>query len=264
MNRLDRKMAELKGQNRAGLVTYFTGGDPDYDTTVELLANLGAAGADVIELGMPFSDPVADGPILQAANIRALQGGQTIERMMAMLREVRERDDETPIVLMGYFNPVRRYGTARFFADASASGADAIIIVDLPLEHAGPCRAQVEQAGMHLIAMTAPTSHDERLAALLKPASGFVYHIAIAGTTGAATPDASQIQEAVGRLRRQTDLPIAAGFGIKTAAQIREVAQFADLVVVGSRLVDVLAREGRDQALGEVASLAAALRPNAA
>lgn len=259
MNRLDRKLDALKRENRAGLVTYFAGGDPDYTTSLDLLGQLGRAGADIIELGMPFSDPVADGPILQAANIRALAGGQTLDRMMAMLREMRLRDDATPIVVMGYFNPVLHYGPARFFADVADAGADAVILVDLPLEHANVYRPQLEKAGLHLIAMTAPTSSDARMAALLKPATGFVYHIAIAGTTGAGTPDEQLIAAAITRLRAHTDLPVAAGFGIRSVQQVRKVAAHADLVVVGSRLVDILAKHGVAAALGEVASLASAL-----
>jgi tryptophan synthase alpha chain len=259
MNRLDTTLERLRQQQRSGLVCYFTAGDPDYAASLELLGGMAAAGTDIIELGMPFSDPVADGPSIQAAHLRALAGGQTVARTIELVRALRERDARTPVVLMGYFNPVMQYGEARFLQDAHEAGVDALILVDLPLEHDAPFRTAATAVGIHLIRMTAPTSDDARLAKLLAAASGFVYHVALNGTTGAASSEANTIVAAIERVRRHTALPVAAGFGIRTAAQVAELAGRVDLIVVGSRLVEVLQQGGVAAALAEIRLLAQAL-----
>lgn len=261
MNRLDRTLSALRQSGRSGLAAYFAAGDPSPEACLALLRGLPAAGADVIELGMPFSDPVADGPVLQQANARSLAGGQTLARTLALARGFRETAPETPLVLMGYVNPVLRRGAADFIADASEAGVDGLILVDLPAEHAGEIGRQARARGMHLIRMSAPTSDDARLGRALRDASGFVYHIMLAGTTGAGLPDEHRIALDLGRLRAHTRLPIAAGFGVRTPEQARVVGRHADLVAVGSRLAEVLAAQGVDGALNEVRRLADALRP---
>ncbi|MCW2318144.1 tryptophan synthase alpha chain [Rhodoblastus acidophilus] len=262
MNRLDATLSRLRDQNRSGLVCYFMAGDPDFDTSAKLLAQLGAAGADVIELGLPFSDPVADGPSIQNAHLRARAAGQTSARTLALVAELRRTDFTTPVVLMGYVNPVMQYGDKQFMTDAAAAGADALLLLDLPVEHAAPYRAAALAAGLRLIVMTAPTSDDARLAEILRDASGFVYHTTITGTTGAASCAPEQAGAAIARTRRHTRAPIAAGFGVRRPAQARALAEHADLVVVGSQLVETLASEGVDAALRAVRAFAEALHPN--
>jgi tryptophan synthase alpha chain len=259
MNRLDKTLAALGQSNRSGLVAYFTAGDPTPEATLDLLRGLSGAGADVIELGMPFSDPVADGPIIQRANTRALQAGQTMEKTLSLVGAFRQHDARTPLVLMGYLNPILRYAIAPFMADASAAGVDGLIVLDLPPEHAGEMARAAQRNNIHLIRMTAPTTDDERLSRSLRTASGFVYHVMLAGTTGSALPTGSEISKALAGVRAQTGLPIAAGFGIRSPEQARLVARHADLVVVGSRLVEVLEQDGIDAALKEVGALARAL-----
>ncbi|MBB4199551.1 tryptophan synthase subunit alpha [Rhodoblastus sphagnicola] len=260
MNRLDARLAQLRAQNRAGLVCYFMAGDPDFDASRTLLAGLGAAGADVIELGLPFSDPVADGPTIQKAHLRARAAGQTTARTLALVAALRETDATTPVVLMGYLNPALQYGVQNFFAEAAASGADAALLLDLPVEHAAPFRAAARSSGLHLIAMTAPTSDDARLAEILRGVSGFVYHATINGTTGAARCSPAEVSTAIARVRRHTTLPVAAGFGIREPAQARDLAEQADLVVIGSQLVETLAQGGASAALESVYGFARALR----
>lgn len=264
MTRLDHTLSALRQSGRSGLVTYFAAGDPDPGACLELLRGLRAAGADLIELGMPFSDPVADGPVLQQANARALAGGQTLKRTLALVREFRETDADTPLVLMGYLNPILRQGVPAFIADAAAAGVDGLIIIDLPLEHADELGQEARAQGLHLIRMSAPTSEDARLASLLADASGFVYHIMLAGTTGADLPDERRIARDLERLRSHTCLPVAAGFGVRSPDEARLVARHADLVVVGSRLAQVLAEQGVAGALDEVRGLAAVLRQRGA
>lgn len=259
MNRIDQTLARLRSEARSGLVTYFTAGDPDYASSLALLRGLAQAGADLIELGLPFSDPVADGPTIQAAHIRARAAGQTAARTLALVTALRETDTTTPVVLMGYLNPVMQYGIERFMNEATDAGVDGLILVDLPIEHAPPYEDAARTAGLHLIRMTAPTSDDKRLAEVLKDASGFIYHVTLTGTTGAASATAADVETAIARLRRHSSLPVAAGFGIRSAAQVRELAGKAELIVVGSRLVEVLAKSGVDAALAEVRALAAAL-----
>ena len=260
MNRLDHTLGALRRAGRSGLAAYFAAGDPDPEASLALLRDSPAAGADVIELGMPFSDPVADGPILQQANARALAGGQTLKRTLVLVRALRETESRTPVVLMGYLNPILRHGVAAFARDAGEAGVDGLILVDLPLEHAGEIDRQLREHGMHLIRMSAPTSEDSRLADTLRDAGGFVYHIMLAGTTGAELPDEDRIARALAKVRAHTGLPVAAGFGVRTPKQARVVGRHADLVAVGSRLAEVLAERGVPGALEEVRLLAGALR----
>ncbi|CAB3642178.1 tryptophan synthase subunit alpha [Achromobacter marplatensis] len=260
MSRLENTLATLRTAGRAGLAAYFTAGDPCYDDCLSLLKRLPAAGADVIELGMPFSDPVADGPVLQLANDRALRAGQTMRRTLDLVQTFREQDPQTPIVLMGYLNPLLRYDVAAFMADAARAGVDGLIIVDLSPDHAGEIGRQARVQGIDIIRMTAPTTPAARLDAVLRGASGFVYHVMLAGTTGGALPSDEAIADALLRVRARTQLPIAAGFGVRSAEQARAVGRHADLVAVGTRLVEVLATDGIDAAVDEVRLLSGALR----
>jgi tryptophan synthase alpha chain len=215
-------------------------GDPDYDTSLAIAKALPKAGADVIELGMPFTDPMADGPAIQAAGLRALKAGQRMTKTLALVREFRKGDDETPIVLMGYYNPIYIYGNDRFLADAKAAGVDGFIIVDLPPEEDDELCLPTLKAGLNFIRLATPTTDDKRLPIVLKNTSGFVYYVSITGVTGTATPDAGKVTTAVARIKRHTKLPVAVGFGVRTAEQARAMAEGADGVVVGSALVDAL------------------------
>jgi tryptophan synthase alpha chain len=238
--RIDTRFAALKAEGRAALVTFVTAGDPDAATSLALVKALPAAGADVIELGMPFTDPMADGPAVQAAGLRALQAGQTMAKTLGLVRDFRAGDDATPIVLMGYYNPIYIYGVEKFLADAKAAGVDGFIIVDLPAEEDDEMCIPALQAGFNFIRLATPTSDDKRLPVILKNTSGFVYYVSITGITGAATPDPGNVREAVARIKRHTQLPVAVGFGVKNAAHARAIAEGADGVVVGSVLVDAL------------------------
>lgn len=238
--RIDRQFKALKAQGRAALVTFMTAGDPDADTARAILKSLPAAGADVIELGMPFTDPMADGPAIQASSQRALKAGQNMKKTLAMVRDFRTGDDTTPIVLMGYYNPIYVYGVAKFLADAKSAGVDGLIVVDLPPEEDDELCLPALTAGLNFIRLATPTTDDKRLPAVLTNTSGFVYYVSITGITGTAAPDASRVADAVTRIKRHTTLPVAVGFGVKTAEQARAIAQGADGVVVGSALVDAL------------------------
>jgi tryptophan synthase alpha chain len=238
--RIDARFAALKKEGRAALVTFTMAGDPDYAAALEILKALPAAGADVIELGMPFTDPMADGPAIQAAGLRALAAGQDMKKTLALIREFRRGDDATPIVLMGYYNPIYVYGCARFLADAKAAGVDGLIVVDLPPEEDAELCLPALEAGLNFIRLATPTTDDKRLPAVLKNTSGFVYYVSITGITGAAAPDAGKVNEAVARIKRHTKLPVCVGFGVRTAEQAGAIAQRADGVVVGSALVDVV------------------------
>jgi tryptophan synthase alpha chain len=239
--RIERRFSALRAAGRAGLVAYLTAGDPDRDTSVLLLRGLAGAGADLIEIGMPFSDPMADGPAIQAAGQRALKAGMTLRGTLALVRELRRADDATPIVLMGYYNPIYRYGPAAFARDAASSGVDGVIVVDLPPEEDAELTDPARGAGLAFVRLATPTSDDRRLPVILERAGGFLYYVAIAGITGTRAVDAEAVRAAVARLRRFTALPIAVGFGIKTPEQAAAIARIADAAVVGSALVQRLA-----------------------
>jgi tryptophan synthase alpha chain len=238
--RIEARFAALKREGRAALVTFLTAGDPDAATSLEILRALPQAGADVIELGMPFTDPMADGPAIQASSLRALKAGQNMKRTLAMVTEFRSADAATPIVLMGYYNPIYIYGVPRFLADAKAAGVDGLIVVDLPPEEDDELCLPALKAGLNFIRLATPTTDDKRLPAVLANTSGFVYYVSITGITGMAAPDTGKVSAAVRRIQRHTALPVAVGFGVKTAAHARAIAEVADGVVVGSALVDAL------------------------
>ena len=259
-NRIDARFAQLKAQGRKGLVTYVTAGDPDARASRDILHGLAGWGADFIELGMPFSDPMADGPAIQAASLRALKAGMTLTRTLAMVADFRAADADTPLILMGYYNPVYSYGPAKFAADAATAGADGLIIVDLPPEEDAELREPATAAGLALIRLVTPTTDATRLATLLRGAGGFLYYVSITGVTGTASAD----PEAVGRhlrdIRRQTDLPIAAGFGVNTADDVAEMARHADAVVIGSAIVKTIATAGVSELSFQINGLSQALR----
>ena len=245
--RIETRFAALKQQGRAALVTFVTAGDPDTETSLAIVKALPGAGADIIELGMPFTDPMADGPAVQAAGLRALTAGQTMRKTLALVRDFRTSDDATPIILMGYYNPIYIYGVEKFLVDAKAAGVDGFIVVDLPAEEDDEMCVPALKAGFNFIRLATPTTDDKRLPVVLKNTSGFVYYVSITGITGAATPDPAKVKEAVARIKRHTDLPVAVGFGVKTAEDARAIAAGADGVVVGSVLVDAV-RESLDAA----------------
>jgi tryptophan synthase alpha chain len=256
MSRLQTRFAELKEQNRAALVTFVTAGDPNYDASLAILKGLPEAGADVIELGMPFTDPMADGPSIQLANIRALASKQNLAKTLQMVREFRAGNQDTPLVLMGYFNPIHYYGVDRFIADAKEAGVDGLIVVDLPPEHNEDLCYPAQAAGIDFIRLTTPTTDDQRLPTVLNGSSGFVYYVSVAGVTGAGSATLEHVQEAVTRLRRHTQLPVCIGFGIRTAEHAANVAKLAEGVVVGSALVDQIAKaDTPEQAVDGVLSL---------
>jgi len=238
--RIEKRFAALKDEGRAALVTFTMAGDPDYDTSLAIAKALPKAGADIIELGMPFTDPMADGPAIQAAGLRALKSGQRMTKTLAMVREFRKKDSETPIVLMGYYNPIFIYGSDRFLSDAKAAGVDGLIVVDLPPEEDDELCLPALKAGLNFIRLATPTTDDKRLPTVLTNTSGFVYYVSITGITGAAAPDTTRVATAVKRIKRHTGLPVAVGFGVRTAEQARAIAEGADGVVVGSALVDAL------------------------
>ncbi len=238
--RIDARFAALKKSGRAALVTFTMAGDPDYDTALAILKALPGAGADVIELGMPFTDPMADGPAIQAAGLRALKAGQNMKRTLALVREFRRGDEATPIVLMGYYNPIYIYGVDRFLDDAKSAGVDGLIVVDLPPEEDAELCLPALAAGVNFIRLATPTTDDKRLPTVLKNTSGFVYYVSITGITGSAAPDAGRVADAVLRIKRHTTLPVCVGFGVRTAEQAAALARGADGVVVGSALVDAV------------------------
>ncbi|WP_371258404.1 tryptophan synthase subunit alpha [Magnetospira sp. QH-2] len=235
--RLARRFAALKQENRAGLVAFVTAGDPDRERSQAILDGLPKAGADIIELGMPFSDPMADGPAIQASSQRALASGMTLRGTIDMVRSFRNTDSDTPIVLMGYFNPIYVYGVETFLKDAREAGVDGFIVVDLPPEEEREFCVPCLEAGLNFIYLTTPTTDDKRLPAVVEKASGFVYYVSITGITGTASAAASDVAAAVDRIRGHTDLPVAVGFGVKTPQQAAEIARVADAAVVGSALV---------------------------
>jgi len=263
--RIDTRFAELKSQGRAAFVTYVMAGDPDPATSLEIVKALPKSGADVIELGIPFTDPMADGPSIQAAGLRALKVGMTLTKTLELVRDFRKDDNVTPLVLMGYYNPIYIYGVDKFLADAKTAGVDGLIIVDLPPEEDDELCIPALKAGLNFIRLATPTTDDKRLPAVLANTSGFVYYVSIAGITGAAAADANAVGEAVGRIKRHTSLPICVGFGIRTPEAARAIAEKADGSVVGTALVDALKNsldaEGRATAktVNAVAELTAAL-----
>jgi tryptophan synthase alpha chain len=239
--RIDRRMAKLKAEGRPALVTYFMGGDPDYDTSLSIMKALPKAGADIIELGMPFSDPMADGPAIQAAGLRALKGGQTLKKTLAMAREFRKGDADTPIVMMGYYNPIYIFGVDAFLAEAIDCGIDGLIVVDLPPEMDEELCIPAIKAGLNFIRLATPTTDDKRLPKVLQNTSGFVYYVSMTGITGAALPDTSKVASAVKRIKGHTSLPVCVGFGVKTAEQAKVIGASADGVVVGTAIVNAVA-----------------------
>lgn len=238
--RIEKRFDALKTEGRAGLVTFIMAGDPDQATTLEILHGLPAAGADIIEIGMPFSDPMADGPAIQEAGLRALGRGMTLIKTLEIVKQFRATNDDTPVILMGYFNPIFNHGVEAFLKDAKTAGVDGLIIVDLPPEEDEELCKPAIAAGLRFIRLATPTSDDARLPKIVANASGFIYYVSIAGITGAQAPDAAMVAKSVARLQRHTDLPIAIGFGISTSEQAAEFATVADAVVVGSAIVKVI------------------------
>lgn len=240
MSRIKSCFAKLKEQNRAALVTFVTAGDPDYDTAMRIFKGLPEAGADVIELGVPFTDPMADGPAIQLANIRSLKNGHTLRKTLQMVTEFRKDNQHTPVVLMGYFNPIHHYGVPGFIEDAKTAGVDGLIVVDLPPEHNEVFCDPAQAAGLDFIRLTTPTTDDVRLPTVLNNSSGFVYYVSIAGVTGGKPATMEHIAEAVARMRRHTELPVCIGFGIRTPEHAANIARIADGAVVGSAFVDLV------------------------
>jgi tryptophan synthase alpha chain len=240
-HRIAAKFAALKAAGRGALVTYLQGYDPDGATSLAILRGLPGAGADLIEVGVPFTDPMADGPSIQRAAQRALKAGATLAGVLALVRDFRRDDDTTPIILMGYYNPILAFGVDRFCTEAASSGADGLIVVDVPPEEADEIEPQAKAAGLDLIRLVAPTTDDERLPRVLAATSGFVYYVSITGITGTRSASAASLEAAIPRIRQHTDLPIAIGFGIRTPMQAAEAAKLADGAVVGTALVDTLA-----------------------
>ncbi|MFL6814701.1 MAG: tryptophan synthase subunit alpha [Bradyrhizobium sp.] len=268
--RIDARFAELKKQGRSAFITFLMGGDPDPKTSLEIIKALPKAGADIIEIGMPFTDPMADGPAIQAAGLRALKAGMTLKKTLAMVREFRKGDDATPLVLMGYYNPIYIHGVDKFLADARSAGVDGLIIVDLPPEEDSELCLPAMKAGLNFIRLATPTTDDKRLPAVLANTSGFVYYVSITGITGSASADSAAVGQAVARIKRHTKLPVCVGFGIRTPVAARAIAQNADGTVVGTALVDALCAsldsEGNatagtvDAVAGVVSSLAQGVR----
>jgi tryptophan synthase alpha chain len=238
--RIDARFAELKQQRRSAFITFLMAGDPDPATSLDIIKALPKAGADIIEIGMPFTDPMADGPAIQASGLRALKAGMTLKKTLAMVGEFRKGDNTTPLVLMGYYNPIFIYGVDKFLADAKSAGVDGLIIVDLPPEEDKELCLPAMQAGLNFIRLATPTTDDKRLPAVLANTSGFVYYVSITGITGAASADSTVVGEAVARIKRHTNLPVCVGFGIRTPEAARSIAQTADGAVVGTALVEAL------------------------
>ncbi|MGE5267163.1 MAG: tryptophan synthase subunit alpha [Deltaproteobacteria bacterium] len=239
--RIDKRFAKLRSEGRAALVTFVTAGDPDYDTSLKIVSGLPSAGADVIEIGMPFSDPMADGPPIQASGLRALKAGQNMKKTLQLVRDFRKADPDTPIVLMGYYNPIYVYGNERFLDDAVAAGVDGLIVVDVPPEADDELCVPALGRGLNFIRLATPTTDDKRLPAVLQNTSGFVYYVSITGITGAGSAKATDVGQHVARIKKATPLPVAIGFGVKTPDQARELASHGDGVVVGSALVNKIA-----------------------
>jgi tryptophan synthase alpha chain len=248
--RLDARFAACKAEGRAAFVSFIMAGDPDQQTSLEIARGLAAAGVDVLELGMPFTDPMADGPSIQAAGLRALAAGASLKSTLKLVSDFRADDSDTPIILMGYYNPIHYYGVETFLTDAKAAGVDGLIIVDLPPEEDSELCLPALDAGLSFIRLATPTTDDKRLPAVLANTSGFVYYVSIAGITGAAAPEADAVEQAVARIKRHTDLPVVVGFGIRTPEQAKAIAATADGAVVGSALIAVVEEnlDNNDQA----------------
>ncbi len=267
--RMTDRFAKLTQENRPAFVTYFMGGDPDFDTSVEIMKGLPAAGADVIELGMPFSDPMADGPSIQAAGLRALKGGQNLPKCFEMVRAFRQTDNETPIVVMGYYNPIYQYGSEKFLKEAKDAGIDGMIVVDLPPEMDAELCIPALKHDLNFIRLATPTTDEKRLPKVLSNTSGFVYYVSINGITGAAAPEPDEVAASVAHIKARTDLPICVGFGVRTAEQAASIGRAADGVVVGTAIVSAIADSLKDgaasgqtieQALTVVSSIAEGVR----
>ncbi len=254
--RIDRRFAALKKEGRAALVTFVTAGDPDLETSKKILFGLPKAGADLIELGMPFSDPMADGPAIQASSLRALQAGQDMKKTLALVAEFRKHDADTPIVLMGYYNPIYVYPGDKFLDDAVKAGVDGLIVVDVPPEADDELCLPAIERGLNFIRLATPTTDAKRLPAVLANTSGFLYYVSITGITGSVAPDVNNVHSQVARIRKSTKLPVAVGFGVRTPEQAREIAQGADGVVVGSALVTAIQQslDGEGRATGKTAA----------
>jgi tryptophan synthase alpha chain len=254
VTRLDTRFAQLAGENRKAFVAFLTAGDPDVATSAAIIAGLPKAGADVIEIGMPFTDPMADGPAIQASSLRALKAGQTLVGTLKMVRQFRENDDSTPIVLMGYYNPIYYYGPEKFVAEAKEAGVDGLIVVDLPPEEDEELCLPALRGGLNFIRLATPTTDDARLPDVLKNTSGFVYYVSIAGITGSAAPQKTAVAANVARIKSHTDLPVVVGFGIRTPEQAHDIASIADGAVVGSVLVEAVAQnlDAQGKALPEL------------
>ena len=265
--RIAATFARCRAEGRAALVTYVMAGDPDPETSLKVLEALPASGADIVEFGLPFTDPMADGPAIQAAGLRALKAGQGVDKTLDLVRRFRAGNAETPVILMGYYNPIHTYGVARFLDDAVAAGIDGLIVVDLPPEEDDELCLPALAKGLAFIRLATPTTDEKRLPAVLANTAGFVYYVSITGVTGTATPDFGKVADAVARIRRHTDLPVVVGFGVRTGADAAAIARGADGVVVGSALIDVLRSsldaEGRAQA-GTVDAVSALVRDLAA
>ncbi|MCJ2082711.1 tryptophan synthase subunit alpha [Methylobacterium sp. J-090] len=265
--RIAATFARCRAEGRAALVTYVMAGDPDPETSLKVLEALPEAGADIVEFGLPFTDPMADGPAIQAAGLRALKGGQGVARTLDLVRRFRERNAGTPVILMGYFNPIHTYGVERFLDDAVAAGIDGLIVVDLPPEEDDELCLPALAKGLAFIRLATPTTDEKRLPAVLANTAGFVYYVSITGITGTATPDFGKVADAVGRIRRHTSLPVVVGFGVRTGADAAAIARGADGVVVGSALIDALrgSLDGEDRAqAGTVEAVSALVRDLAA
>ncbi|MFQ3360723.1 MAG: tryptophan synthase subunit alpha [Alphaproteobacteria bacterium] len=246
--RIDKCFDILKAKNKKGLVTFITAGDPNYKTSLEILKRLPSAGANMIELGMPFTDPMADGPAIQASSLRALKSGQNMIKTLELVREFRETNQETPIILMGYYNPIYAYGNDQFLEDAFRVGVDGLIIVDLPPEEDDELCLKAIEMGISFIRLATPTTDEKRLGSVLKNTSGFLYYVSISGITGTATPNINKVKDAIIRIKNNTDLPIAIGFGVKTKQNVEDMSKIADAVIVGSALVSLMNNEDKTDA----------------
>ena len=257
MTRIDAKFAALRAQGKKAFISYIMAGDPDLETSLQIMKGLPAAGVDIIELGMPFTDPMADGPTIQLAGQRALAGGQTLQKTLDMVRDFRRGDDTTPVVMMGYYNPIYSRGVAKFLAEAREAGIDGLIVVDLPPEEDTELCLPAQAAGLNFIRLATPTTDDARLPAVLKNTSGFVYYVSVTGITGAAAAQAGAVAPEVARIKAATDLPVIVGFGISTPEAAREIAAIADGCVVGSAIVKLVGEDRpKDEVLARVAELA--------